>query len=400
MEQKSKGKRNFYVLYALPSTKDLALNTIRMQTKKMLRENYLLKRFLSQAALLLLLTATLVSCASDTIQRSLEADKIAFGKINRINVICDQDIWDSRIGDSLQYYYSAAYPILPQPEPIFDLRHLTMEDLRKDPLRKELRTYLVIGDLSNENSESSALIRQDVGQEKIRSAISENGYGNSVAKNKWAKGQMIVYLYADSEEKLVDNILNSYSAVAKRLNQADEQIIEATAFFNGENVSLASEVRSLMDVQLRIPEEFQAAIKEPNLVWLRRETTEASSNILLRRVPYTDEEQLTREGIKAIRNEIGKEYISSTIPGTYMRINDVDLPLIVETTRINGDYALEARGIWDIVNDFMGGAFVSYLIYDPGKTELLFMDAFVHAPGKEKRDLMQQMDYILKTARY
>lgn len=366
----------------------------------MLRESSSLKRLLSQAALLLLLTATLVSCASDTVQRSLEPDKIAFGKINRINVICDQDVWESRIGDSLEYYYGAAYPILPQPEPIFDLRHMTMEDLRKDPLRKELRTYLVIGDLSDESSEASALIRQDVGQEKIRTSLGENGYGNSVARNKWAKGQIVVYLYADSEEKLVDNILNSYSAVAKRLHQADEKIIDATAFFNGENVSLAGEIKTLMDVQMRIPEEFKAAIKEPDLVWLRRETSEASSNILLRRVPYTDEQQLTPEGIKAIRNEIGKEYISSTIPGTYMRINDVDLPLIVETTRINGDYALEARGIWDIVNDFMGGAFVSYLIYDPGKTELLFLDAFVHAPGKEKRDLMQQMDYILKTAKY
>lgn len=365
----------------------------------MLRENSFPQSLL-QYVLVLLLFGGLSACAPDAVQRSLEPAKIAFGKVNRINVICDKDIWESRIGDSLEFYYGAAYPILPQPEPIFDLRHMTMEDLRKDPLRKELRTYLVIGDLSDESSETSALIRQDVGQEKIGAALSENGYGNSVAKNRWAKGQMIVYLYADSEEKLVDNILNSYSAVAKRLHQADEKIIEATTFFNGENVSLAGEVRTLMDVQMRIPEEFQAAIKEPDLVWLRRETSEASSNILLSRVPYTDEAQLTPEGIKAIRNEIGKEYISSTLPDTYMRINDVDLPLVVETTRINGDYALEARGIWDIVNDFMGGAFVSYLVYDPGKAELLFMDAFVHAPGKEKRDLMQQMDYILKTARY
>lgn len=366
----------------------------------MLRKESLLKNLFHRALVLLVLASSLVACAPDAVQRSLEPAKIAFGKVNRINVICDKDIWEGPIGDSIRFYYGAAYPILPQPEPIFDLRHLTVEDLIKDPLRKELRTYLVVGDLSDQNSDAAALINQDVGTEKIRAAVGDNGYGNSVARNKWAKGQMIVYLYANSEDKLVENILNSYSAVAKRLHQEDEKIIEATTFFNGENVSLAGEIRSLMDVQMRIPEEFRAAIKEPDLVWLRRETSEASSNILLRRVPYTDETQLTREGLKNIRNEIGKEYISSTLPGTYMRINDVDLPLIVETTRVNGDYALEARGIWDIVNDFMGGAFVSYLVYDPGKAELLFMDAFVHAPGKDKRDLMQQMDYILKTAQY
>ncbi len=363
-------------------------------------QNSLLTRLLPNALMLAILLGTMASCASDAVQRSLEPEKIAFGKINRINVICDEDIWRGPIGDSLRFYYGAAYPILPQPEPIFDLAHLTVEDLLKDPLRKELRTYIILADLSNQDSRTAALIRQDVGQEKIRSASTENGYGNSVAKNRWANGQMIVYLYGDTEEKLIDNVLNSYSAVAKRLHQADEKMIEATAYFNGENVSLAGEIQTLMDVEMRIPEEFNAAIKERNLVWLRRETSEVSSNILLRRVPYTDEAQLSREGIKAIRNEIGKEYISSTLPDTYMRINDEDLPLIIETTRISGDYAVEARGIWDIVNDFMGGSFVSYLVYDPGKSELLFMDAFVHAPGKEKRDLMQQMDYILKTANY
>ncbi|MEZ4985981.1 MAG: DUF4837 family protein [Saprospiraceae bacterium] len=155
-----------------------------------------------------------------------------------------------------------------------------------------------------------------------------------------------------------------------------------------------------MGVKMRIPEEFKPALAEPDIVWLRRETSEASSNILVKKIPYTDQTQLTAAGIKAIRDSIGRDYISSTLPGTYMRINDVDLPMFVETTRINGDYALQARGIWDIVNDFMGGAFVSYLVYDPAKRDLLFIDAFVHAPGKEKRDLMQQLDYILHTAQY
>lgn len=357
-------------------------------------------RITTYAFVLAVLATGFFSCSAESVQKSMAQEKIAFGKINRINVLCDQDVWDSRVGDSIRHFYGAAYPILPQPEPIFDLRHMTVEDLLKDPLLKELRTYLIVAELNADDSPTSRLLRRDVGDEKISSTINEKGYGNSVARNKWAKGQTIVYLYGESEEKLVDNITNSYSAVAKRLHQADEKRIEATAYFNGENVALAGEINSLMGVKMRIPEEFQAAMKEPDIVWLRRETSETSSNIILQKIPYTDQSQLSREGIKAIRNEMGKAYVSSTLPNTYMRINDVDLPLIVETTRVNGDYALEARGIWDIVNDFMGGAFVSYLIYDPGKKELLFMDAFVHAPGKEKRDLMQQLDYILNTAEY
>lgn len=330
----------------------------------------------------------------------MEGERNAFGKINRVTVIADEATWEGPVGDSIRFHYGAAYPLLPQPEPRFDLHHLTLEDLRKDPLRKEFRTYIIVGNLGDATSETAAFIRQDIGGEKVKSLETENGYGNSVAKNKWARGQLVVYLYATSQEKLIENILNSYPAVAKRIRQADAAVINATTYFRGENVSLNSEIQALMDVKIRIPEAFKAAIMDKDLVWLRSETSEASSNILIRKVPYTDQSQLTPEGLKALRNEIGRQYVSSTVADSYMRINDVDLPLLTERTQLNGDYALEARGIWDIVNDYMGGAFVSYLVYDPAKSDLLFLDAFLHAPGKEKRDMMQQLEYILQTAQY
>ncbi|MEM1214127.1 MAG: DUF4837 family protein [Bacteroidota bacterium] len=351
--------------------------------------------------ILLVVAVALAGCAPEGgIQESFESEKIAFGKINQINVLCDKPLWEGPIGDSLEYYYGAAYPILPQPEPIFDLRHHAMSDLRGDPLRKELRTFIVVGDLSDQYSEAAELIRQHVGAEKIKRSMDDKGYGNSVAKNKWAKGQLIIYLFAEDKQKLVDNITNSYSAVAKRINEANAEMIEETTYFRGANSTLSEELRAVMGVNMRIPSQFKGALNEVDLFWMRRETSETSSNIMVTKVPYTDQSQLTREGLKAIRNKLGKKYVSSSLPDTYMRINDQDLPLLVETTRINGDYALEARGIWDIVNDFMGGPFISYLIYDPAKQELLFIDAFVHAPGKEKRDMMQEMEYILHTANY
>ena len=342
---------------------------------------------------------TLSACGPEAVQQ-LSNDPIAFGRINQLNVIADSTLWEGPMGDTVKYYYMAPYPILPQPEPIFDVRQFSMEDLRRDPLRKELRHYLVVADLSDRYSETAAMVREDIGEEKIRAALTDKGYGTTVGQNKWAKGQLLIYVYAMSEEKLREGIVSSYQAIAKRLHKADEEMIEATAYFSGENRSLSEEVRAKMDVDIRIPEEFIAAINSDSIIWLRRETSEVSSNILLQRVPYTDQKQLSYEGIKSIRDSIGRAYISSTIPDTYMRINDVDLPMFVDITNVNGDYAIEARGVWDIVNDYMGGAFVSYLIHDPAKRDLLFIDAFVHAPGTEKRDIMQQLEFILHTARY
>ena len=83
-----------------------------------------------------------------------------------------------------------------------------------------------------------------------------------------------------------------------------------------------------------------------------------------------------------------------------MRTNDVDLPMLTQYINLDGHYTLEARGIWDIVNDFMGGPFVSYLIHNADTNELLFIDCFVHAPGKKKRDQIQYLEYIIGSIKY
>ena len=102
---------------------------------------------------------------------------------------------------------------------------------------------------------------------------------------------------------------------------------------------------------------------------------------------------MTKEGIKEIRNTLGK-YVSTEIENTYMYINDVDLPMFLKTMQIDNHYAVEARGIWEIENDYMGGPFISYTIHNPESNELLYLDGFIHAPGREKRNYMQQLEKI------
>ena len=78
-----------------------------------------------------------------------------------------------------------------------------------------------------------------------------------------------------------------------------------------------------------------------------------------------------------------------------MLINDVDLPMYVYKKDIDKAYTLEARGIWEMKYDYMGGPFFAYLIKDPQRNRLILIDAFVYAPGKQKRDFMQQLEYIV-----
>lgn len=350
--------------------------------------------------LLLLGIAFGLSACSEDMRQGLRPVPTAYGKINQLVVVADQELWESNVGDTIRYYYGAAYPILPQPEPIFDIVHFTPFDMEAQLMKRELRTYLIVADLTDEDSPTAQMIRQDLGSEKVRRSQEDESYNVTIGRDKWAKGQLLAYQFAWTKDKLIDNIKANFPAIYKRIEQRERDRIAATIFFQGENPKLQDEVRSKMGADIKIPSDYFVAISDDEVIWLRKETDDLSSNLLIHKLAYSNEEQLSKEGIKAIRDSLGRKYISSTLPNTYMRVNDIDLPMLTEVKTIHNQYALEARGIWEIENDFMGGAFVSYLIHNPEKSELLFIDGFVHAPGKEKRDFMEHLEYIMSTTEY
>lgn len=341
----------------------------------------------------------MLSGCSEDMQRNLKPVPNAFGSLNQLVIIADKDLWESEVGDTFRFYYSAAYPILPQPEPLFDLKHFTPGDLVNNPMRKELRSYLFLANVGDSNSPTTRLLINDLGEEKIRRAREEAKYNTSVGKDKWAKGQLLIYQFGFSQEELTNNVKKNFPAIAKRIQESERRKIDATVYLDGENLLLREKVKGALGVELKIPKDYYIASDDQEMVWMRKETRELSSNIILSKLKYTSQEQLSKEGIKEIRNEIGKK-ITSEIPDTYMRINDIDLPMFTNVTTMNNYYAVEARGIWEIVNDYMGGSFISYLIHNPDSNELLFVDGFVHAPGKEKRDFMQQLEHIISTVHF
>ena len=347
----------------------------------------------------------MISCASE--QRSaMQPTASAIAKTNEIIVVCDQKHWDGELGDSIRYYYESPYLILPQPESNFDLRHFTAEELANQPLRKKLRTYLLVGDLRDQDSRTTKLMMQDISQERMQKAKDLPTFNTMIGKNKWAQGQILIYFFAFGEEQLIKNIPLKYPAIAQRVRDFDENQIGETVYVFGENRDLNLKVKERMGVNSKIPLEYKLAVEDlgrpmgkdtTNFIWLRKETEEVSSNIMVYSFPYTSKEQFSKKGMKQVRDQLGKQYISTSIEGSFMQINDVDLPMYAGEVDLNGNYAWESRGIWEMEGDFMGGAFVSYLILNEAEDELIYADGFVYAPGKSKRDYMMQVEHVLKS---
>jgi hypothetical protein len=302
------------------------------------------------------------------------------------------------VGDTFFYYFSAPYILLPQPEPIFDVAHMTPEQLAAQPLKKEFRTIIFLADLNDESSSTSRMVRNDLGPEKL-AELQQKGKGYSVTtgQDKWALKQQLYYVSGLGEDKLTACVINNFPAIARKISERDQAIVKSTAYQGGEDSKLEGDVFAKFGLNLKVPKGFKLAKYDShsNTLWLRSDEREFVGNIIIHKLPYKDKSQLTKAGLKQIRNSV-TAIVTSEQPKTYMRINDEDLPLFVE----NDVYTVQAKGIWDMVNDFMGGPFVSNLMLNTKTNELVLVDGFVFAPGEDKRNHMQEIEHVISTARF
>ncbi len=322
----------------------------------------------------------------------------AFGKANEIVVITDPELWEGAVGDTLDFYLASAFPILPAPEPIFDLRFFSPEDLEEKPIRKELRTLLILADLNDDNSPTTQMLINDIGEERYRAAMEDSMAFNSIGHDKWAQGQMIIYLYGRGKDNLIENIKRSWKSIASRVKEFDSKQIEANIYLPGYNREIEGVIRNKYGIEMSIPKSYFIAINQDNDLWIRLETDKYSSNFLMRKEKYESEEQLTKAYMKGLQDSLGLKYVSTSIEGTFKRTNDIDLPMFIEKIEERENYTLESRGIWEMEGDFLGGPFISRMILSPEQDSVFFIEAFLYAPGRDKRNTMQELEYILGTA--
>jgi len=360
--------------------------------------NWIKHHFYKKKTPLLLIIVFFWSCTSEQ-RKNLESTPLAIGKTNEIVVVADKNVWEGPIGDSLRYYFESPYLILPQPEPIFDLRHFTIDDLNAKPLRRQLRTYLFLGDIEDEHSSVGKMIKEDLRSENIRRAKEDPEFTSTAGRNKWAQGQLLIYLFGFGEQALLENIRKNYPVISRKVSNFDKSKIDDSTYAMGSNKGASETVKNELGFEIKLPNEYMIAIHDGDFMWLRRETKGVSSNIMLYKVPYKDKSQLSKAGIKKVRNELGK-YITTDVEGAYMRINDVDLPMFCENKTINTAFALESHGIWEIEKDYMGGPFVNYAVLNSKTNELIIADGFIHAPGKDKRDHMQYLEHIFSSIKF
>lgn len=339
----------------------------------------------------------LTSCATDS---PLAPKKPAFGDINRLTVIADTNLITSSIGDSLAYYFEPPYLILPQPEPIFDVDFTRPWLLQARPAMRKLREYLVLANLDDEFSETNEMVKRDLSEEQLQ-RVADRGYVSVLVRDKWALNQYLYYVVGKDLNSLHAGLREVYPSIVSKLKERQMNRWAKTVFVNGLDMTIGNNIERKLGIKMRVPQGFQEApIEADNVVFLRDFLYDGSLILFLAQTPYENSDQLTEDGYKSIIKQFGGEYISSDADSTYLTINDTDLPTFIEPVEIDGKYALEARGIWEMANDHMAGSFISYLVLDEATNKLTLLMGIIHRPNEDKRDLSEQLEIILRSTQF
>ena len=313
--------------------------------------------------LCLLATLLMVACKEDGTKSLARAS----GKINTIAVIIDDDLWNGEIGDSIRNKFASPVTGLPQEEPLFTINQYS---------EKLLEGFMTNG--------RNILVVKKEPQSMF-----------SVINNEYAKPQNVVHISGRSVGEILAIVEKNSSDVIKLMKKTE--IEEAQRRFDTSVLDVAP-IRKKFKIALKIPTGYKYAHESERFMWLKKEIISGSTSLLIYEVPlnYIGKHVNAIDKIIKMRDSIGNLYIHGTVSDSRMITEEAYAPYLSHTT-LDRKTAIETKGTWEMKNDFMSGPFINYAIIDKDNNRILVLEGFCYAPSKEKRDLMHELEAIIKS---
>jgi hypothetical protein len=282
----------------------------------------------------------------------------------------NKEQWNGLIGESIRSYFGQPQYGLPQEEPIYRIAQIDVENL-SDMFQKHRNLLLV-----------------------------ETGSGQEtpIVETKsdlWAKPQRVVKIRANNPDQWSQAFDEHKESIRLLFDRAERERL-LNIFRPTAKPDVAEALFKHMGVSMIIPEGFFVAKKESGFIWIRRETAENSQGIIIYKIPYRDTLQLTAPWLTYTRDSIVSRHIPGPSPGSFMTTDKEFVPPMI--SRVNyfiEDFAVENRGMWKLIGDFMAGPYLSYTLVDRSNGQLITIEGYVYAPNKDKRDLLRQLEAIM-----
>ena len=318
-------------------------------------------------SLILVLCFVLSSCS----KKNDDKESIPIDKINTVSVIIDDQLWNGEVGDSIRNKFASPVLGLPQEEPFFTLNQYPV---------KLLEGYMA-------NSRNIMVIKKEA---KSQFRIEDNEY---------AKPQIVVHISGRNVQEILDSIQSNDSLITRKIKNGEIKLYQAQ--LAKDTLQDLQLLNKKFNIRFLLPLKYKLTMKGRRFVWYKKEITSGSLSVLIYQLPLKSINLKTNiaNRIIKIRDSMGRKYIHGTEPRTKMVTERAFSPYFSKTT-IFGKDAFESKGTWEVTHDNMSGPFVNYAIIDKQNNRILFLEGFCYAPSKPKRDLMFELESMIKSIQF
>ena len=289
------------------------------------------------------------------------------GKINTISVIIDDQLWNGEVGDSIRNKFASPVIGLPQEEPLFNINQYPV---------KLLEGFMT-------NSRNIIVIKKEA----------ENKF--EIIENEYANPQNVIHISGKTTVAILELIESKSQIIINRMRQTE--IEENQRIIDTSRIE-TKKIQRKFKIDLHIPKGYHYVLERRKFIWLKKEITSGNTSILIYQIPLTalNKNRHVINSIINVRDSIGNLYIHGTSRNTQMVTEDSYAPYWYPIN-FKGKEAYETKGTWELKNDFMSGPFINYSILDKKNKRILVMEGFCYDPSKEKRDLMFELEAIIKS---
>ena len=303
--------------------------------------------------------------------QSCEDNKVVYkpessARINSITVVVDNDNWNNTIGDKIRNLYADEFEGLPQIEERFTLKQMPYEAF--SGFSRSSRNIIFINKTSNPEFffESDKYARPQIYLEikgnSIKSLLDQIEKSKKEAINKFTNGEI-----EENKRRILKSPLKDTSAMKDFL------------------------------IDMKMPSAYSLYKQDINFIWYQKQIQKGHSNLIVTQLP--SQKNIFDYNIPSIiklRDSIGEVVLPGRNPESFMISEKEYLPY-QKKLNYYGIKMLETRGTWEVKGDFMGGPFLNYLVEDKLNNRVLFIEGFVFAPSKRKRDNIIELESIIKS---
>jgi hypothetical protein len=293
------------------------------------------------------------------------------GRTGELVVVMDTARFNGPSGTPIKESLSAVFKGLPQPESIFSLINVPPKAFDKGFITH--RNILRIN-IAKKYTEPRFVVRKNV--------------------------------YADPQT-LVEAQAPSYSDLKKLFNNRGEDVVQK--FIEAEwnryinlyrgmrNRGAIKHLEDKFGISMVLPKGYSVDLDTTNFTWLEKDAPRYTQSFLVYKYPYDGKKTFTLGYQIQMRNRFTRKFVPGPSPNSHMITETEVVTPFFEKKMVKGHTVYEMRGLWKVKNDFMGGPFVAYSIFDENTGNVVTVDGFVYAPRYDKRDYVRQMEAILQT---